>query len=131
MVVHHRTSGAEIIQAFVYSEMKLQVKVWFARVPTSSNISDGPSRLETTEMQRCGAKQKQIHWRNLLDRMGGRQIEIMGFQNGILRSVPSCVSKKSECVFGCEFVQCDSLSTCAIHLVYFMSKNVQMSVRLQ
>ena len=75
-------SGAEIIQAFVYSEMGLQVKVWFARVPTSSNISDGPSRLEIADMQRCGAKQKQIHWRNLLERMGADRSKSWGFKTG-------------------------------------------------
>ena len=77
-----QTSGAEIIQTFVYAEMKLQVKVWFARVPTSSNISDGPSRLETAELQRCGAIQKRIHWRNLLDRMGSDRSKSWGFNTG-------------------------------------------------
>ena len=29
-----QSSGAEIIQAFVYSEMRMASQVWFARVPT-------------------------------------------------------------------------------------------------
>ena len=43
--------GACLVKAFVLTEMNCQVKVWFARVPTSSNIADGPSRLDVTEME--------------------------------------------------------------------------------
>ena len=35
--------GAQLVHSFVVAEMRCQVKVWFARVPTSSNIADGPS----------------------------------------------------------------------------------------
>ena len=45
-------SGARLVRAFVWTEMKCQVKVWFARVPTSSNIADGPSRLDLSEMEK-------------------------------------------------------------------------------
>ena len=44
--------GREMLQAFIEEEMACQVKVWFARVPTSSNISDSPSGLDTEEIAR-------------------------------------------------------------------------------
>jgi hypothetical protein len=30
--------------------MQSQLKVWFARVPTSSNVADKPSRLDVAEL---------------------------------------------------------------------------------
>ena len=77
-----QSSGAEIIQAFVYSEMRMQVKVWFARVPTSSNISDGPSRFDLTEMEKFGISQRKVHWQNLLERMGNEGSSSWGFKTG-------------------------------------------------
>ena len=42
--------GKAMIGEFVVEEMGSQVRVWFARVPTSSNIADKPSRLDITEL---------------------------------------------------------------------------------
>ena len=77
-----QSSGAEIIQAFVYSEMRMQVKVWFARVPTSSNISDGPSRFDLKEMEKFGIGQRKVHWQDLLERMGNEGSNSWGFKTG-------------------------------------------------
>ena len=32
------------VRAFLKYEMDLQLNVWFARVPTASNVADGPSK---------------------------------------------------------------------------------------
>ena len=77
-------NGAEIIQAFVYSEMRIQVKVWFARVPTSSNISDGPGRFDVSEMEKTSRSTKGNPLAKLVSEDAKRWIELLGFQNGIL-----------------------------------------------
>ena len=38
--------AGEIVQSFVEVEARLQHRVWFGRVPSYSNPSDAPSRLE-------------------------------------------------------------------------------------
>ena len=53
---------------FVEKEMQIQVKVWFARVPTHSHVADGPSRLELAEMEERNVKRKVIHWRVFLSK---------------------------------------------------------------
>jgi hypothetical protein len=35
-----------MLEAFTGEEMRLQIKSWFARVPSLSNLADSPSRLE-------------------------------------------------------------------------------------
>jgi hypothetical protein len=75
-------NGAEIIQAFVYSERRIQVKVWFARVPTSSNISDGPSRFDVSEMEKHHVRRKAIHWPNLFQKMRRDGSNSWGFKTG-------------------------------------------------
>ena len=62
--------------------MRRPVKVWFARVPTSSNISDGPSRFDLTEMEKFGISQRKVHWKNLLERMGNEGSSSWGFKTG-------------------------------------------------
>ena len=42
--------GEKIVSSFVDLEFSLQLKVWFSRVPMSSNIADGPSRLDCSEV---------------------------------------------------------------------------------
>ena len=54
--------GEKIISAFVNFEMQQQVKVWFSRVPTSSNVSDKPSRMDFKEVLDVGATQVSIPW---------------------------------------------------------------------
>lgn len=44
---HSATSfGKRIVAPFVSLELSLQLKAWYARVPSASNISDDPSRLK-------------------------------------------------------------------------------------
>ena len=78
-----------MVKAFVLTEMRCQVKVWFARVPTSSNIADGPSRLDVTEMEARHIKRHRINWSALLERMRREGSETWGFKNGI-QSLPIC-----------------------------------------
>ena len=37
-----------------------QISPWYARVPTDSNYSDGPSRLDTSKVLAMGAADEQI-----------------------------------------------------------------------
>ena len=85
-------NGAEIIQAFVYAEMKVQVKVWFARVPASSNISDGPSRFDVEEMEMYQVRRRTIHWQDLFRKMRRDGSNSWGFKTGSWL-IPSCVGK--------------------------------------
>ena len=54
--------GEKIISAFVELEFSLQLKSWFSRVPTSSNIADGPSRLDCREVIGLGSVLTDLEW---------------------------------------------------------------------
>ena len=47
---------------FVTHELQLQLKSWFSRVPTSSNIADGPSRLDCQLVEQLGSKISELNW---------------------------------------------------------------------
>ena len=51
-----------LIQRYVELEEQLQLKVWFARVPSFSNLSDGPSRNDCSEVVAMGASQTIFEW---------------------------------------------------------------------
>ena len=83
--------GKQMIQEFVAREMHLQVKVWFSRVPTASNIADKPSRLDTDELDALGVFRDPVDWRILwskLERMGS---EDWGFKDGIPWTFPDAL----------------------------------------
>ena len=77
-------SGASIVQAFVVAEMRCQVKVWFSRVPTSSNIADGPSRMSLGDLEARKVWRRRVDWNMLWARLRKDGSETSGFQNGIL-----------------------------------------------
>ena len=54
--------GEKILSSFVTHEFSLQLKVWFSRVPTSSNIADGPSRLDCKEVESLGSALGDVPW---------------------------------------------------------------------
>ena len=54
--------AAQAIEAFVQRESAMQHRVWFGRVPSYSNIADGPSRLDFEEVQRLGATKTSVNW---------------------------------------------------------------------
>ena len=47
-----------VIEAFLELESLYQLKVWFGRVPTSSDVADGPSRLDFAEVHQRGASRR-------------------------------------------------------------------------
>ena len=64
-------NGQRIIENFVATEMRCQVKVWFSRVPTHSNLSDKPSRLETTELDALGIPKDSVDWKMVQSKLFG------------------------------------------------------------
>ena len=54
--------AACMVDAFTAEEMKLQLKSWFARVPSLSNLADSPSRLEDKLLLELGAVKGPIDW---------------------------------------------------------------------
>ena len=59
-------SGAAIVSAFTSLEMDMQLKVWIARVPTSSNIADGPSRGDCDDLIARNLHRNEIPWKDVL-----------------------------------------------------------------
>eukprot|EP00438_Fugacium_kawagutii_P007232 Skav218021 [mRNA] locus=scaffold2344:305636:306694:- [translate_table: standard] len=57
--------GQFLLEEFVNLEMRRQLKVWFARVPTSSNPADKPSRFVINELIGKGAQQTTISFQEL------------------------------------------------------------------
>ena len=51
-----------MISEFVEREMKFRLMSWFSRVPSESNVSDGPSRLDFSFMESFGAGRVTIDW---------------------------------------------------------------------
>ncbi|CAE7248244.1 unnamed protein product [Symbiodinium sp. CCMP2592] len=51
-----------VIESFLQLETTLQLKTWFARVPTACNIADNPSRLEFEPLLKRGAARRAIPW---------------------------------------------------------------------
>ena len=51
-----------LVQKYVEHEERFQLKVWFARVPSFSNLSDGPSRNDFSEVLAMGASQTICEW---------------------------------------------------------------------
>jgi hypothetical protein len=51
-----------MVRNFTYHEMELQIKSWFARVPSASNLADAPSLLEDSYLRDQGAYKVAIDW---------------------------------------------------------------------
>ena len=54
--------ASELVEVFVEREMGLQIKPWFARAPTSSNIADDPSRLSEDVVRSLGSTKTVVAW---------------------------------------------------------------------
>ena len=54
---------------FTRHERELQIKSWFSRVPSASNIADAPSRLEDSLMRDRGALKVAISWQAIREIM--------------------------------------------------------------
>ena len=85
-LIHAATStksGQAILREFINEEMDIQIKVWFSRVPTASNIADSPSRLETEELNALGVERSTVDWKVLLERVGKIGSNQWGLDDGI------------------------------------------------
>ena len=58
------------MNAFTDKEMQLQVKSWFARVPSLSNLADSPSRLEDKLLLDLGAVKGPVDWQAVANVLG-------------------------------------------------------------
>ena len=56
----------KVIETFLPLEAALDLKTWFSRVPTSSNIADNPSRLVFQPLLKRGATRRAVPWDCLL-----------------------------------------------------------------
>ena len=54
-----------IVGGFCELESRLQLKTWFSRVPTHSNLGDGPSRLDFSLADSLGCARCQIPWQEV------------------------------------------------------------------
>ena len=59
--------GQRIVQHVMEDESRLKLKSWYARVPSHSNISDGPSRMDCTEVLLLGSTEVKADWDFILD----------------------------------------------------------------
>ena len=57
--------GKSMVNQFVLKEMDAQIRVWFTRVPTASNIADRPSRMDSTELDALGVARSSVDWAKL------------------------------------------------------------------
>ena len=72
-----RMRGAnEVAEAFLNEIAKLEVsfsyRPWYGRVPTSSNIADGPSRADCSEVLTLGSQLVEFDW-NIVESLEWRQ----------------------------------------------------------
>jgi hypothetical protein len=81
--------GKRMVQSFVLDEMSHQIKTWYARVPTSSNLADKPSRLETADLDALGVFRVAIEWPAVETLLAETGSDEWGFKNGILVHSPA------------------------------------------
>ena len=57
------TDAAEaMVRDYANLELRMQLSTWFARVPTHSNLSDGPSRLDFALVEVNGSRLSKVDW---------------------------------------------------------------------
>ena len=76
-----------IIECFCSRESTLQLKAWFSRVASHSNLSDGPSRLDFSLVERLGCAIKNVSWQTIGPEVLSRLIEV-GHWRGVDGSSP-------------------------------------------
>ena len=59
--------SARLVGATLLLDAKLSILSWFTRVPSFSNIADGPSRMDFADVLRLGASQVEPDWPSLED----------------------------------------------------------------
>lgn len=67
--------STELAQSIVGCTMQIEsrykLKSWYARVPSHSNISVGPSRLDCREVEQLWSKRIEIDWERILENLFG------------------------------------------------------------
>ena len=82
------TSMADaIIECFCAKESTLQLKAWFNRVPSHSNISDGPSRSDFSLVKRLGCTINDVQWPEIQSEVLSRLNQV-GLGRGVDGSSP-------------------------------------------
>ena len=80
----------ELAQRIVGCAMRLEsrfkTEFWYARVPSHSNISNGPSGLDFEEVGQLGSKQIEIDWEIILENLFGFRVR---FQKGESTGTPN------------------------------------------
>ena len=61
------SNSVKLIKAYVNCEADTQVKTWFARVPSFSNVGDGYSRSDVDLVQKLGAVQTNVDWERIAE----------------------------------------------------------------
>ena len=56
-----------IVQHVMEDESRLKLNSWYARVPSHSNISDGLSRMDCTEVLQLGPTEVKADWDFILE----------------------------------------------------------------
>eukprot|EP00438_Fugacium_kawagutii_P035604 Skav231834 [mRNA] locus=scaffold2215:32096:32728:+ [translate_table: standard] len=84
-----RGSGAteaadKIIQTFCHFENALNVRSWFSRVPSHSNLGDDPSRLRDSTLLALGAKKSSVDWKPISKLLMSSRLDV-----GMLRGLDS------------------------------------------
>ena len=51
-----------MVRDYANLELRMQLSTWFARVPTHSNLSDGPSRLDFALVEVNGSRLSKVDW---------------------------------------------------------------------
>ena len=59
--------AAKLVKAYVNLEFEHQVKTWFARVPSHSNVGDGPSREDISLVTKLGAVRTNLDWERIAE----------------------------------------------------------------
>lgn len=82
-----RGSGATcvadvLIRAFCFFENALNIKSWFSRVPSHSNIADDPSRLNDATLSALGARKCAIDWKPISQVLLSSRLD-MGMVRGL------------------------------------------------
>ena len=76
--------GDRIMQDAAPLEASLPFRAWFGRVPTSSNVADGPSRFDCRFVESLGSVQESFSWEDI----AGKWSETMcSSQKGKLRAL--------------------------------------------
>ena len=65
--VGETSHAARFIKAYVNLESEHQVKTWFARVPSHSNVGDGPSRDDISLVTELGAVRTNLDWERIAE----------------------------------------------------------------